>query len=79
MNDSDPRPMPPEVQRAYRNPLNLSDLLSSLPQVAAAPAPPTPPLALVSASSPSSSSPQRSSPAHLEDFDERQRPKAHAS
>ena len=29
MKDSDPRPMPPEVQRAYRDPLNLTDLLSS--------------------------------------------------
>ena len=29
MNDSDPRPMPPEVQRAYRDPLELANLLAS--------------------------------------------------
>lgn len=29
MNDSDPRPMPPEVQRAYRDPLKLTELLDS--------------------------------------------------
>ena len=29
MKDSDPRPMPPEVQRAYRDPLNLKELLAS--------------------------------------------------
>lgn len=29
MKDSDPRPMPPEVLRAYRDPLNLRKLLSS--------------------------------------------------
>ena len=29
MNDSDPRPMPPVVARAYRDPLNLTDLLES--------------------------------------------------
>ena len=29
MNDSDPRPMPPQVLAAYRDPLNLTDLLAS--------------------------------------------------
>jgi hypothetical protein len=29
MNDNEPRPMPPEVLRAYRDPLNLRKLLSS--------------------------------------------------
>lgn len=29
MNDSDPRPMPPQVQRAYRDPTKLRELLSS--------------------------------------------------
>ena len=29
MKDSDPRPMPPQVLAAYRDPLNLTDLLSS--------------------------------------------------
>lgn len=31
MNDSDPRPMPPEVQRAYQSPLDLRMLLESSP------------------------------------------------
>lgn len=29
MNDSDPRPMPPEVQRAYRDPLKLDELFAT--------------------------------------------------
>jgi hypothetical protein len=29
MNDSDPRPMPPQVLAAYRDPLNLTNLLAS--------------------------------------------------